>query len=69
MCLKGLNDLYTYDIPVPERHIGSGKAPQEIEKTLSGGEGETVSFKYLSNVRSIIFKPQHFQQITFWSCI
>jgi len=32
MCLRGLYNLYTYDVPVPGPHIGSGKTPQEIEK-------------------------------------
>jgi len=32
-CFKGLYSLYTYDIPVPGAHIGSGKTPP---KTLDG---------------------------------
>jgi len=28
ICLSGLYNLYTYDIPVPEPHIGSQKTPQ-----------------------------------------
>uniref|UniRef100_A0A8C2ZT58 PLA2c domain-containing protein n=1 Tax=Cyclopterus lumpus TaxID=8103 RepID=A0A8C2ZT58_CYCLU len=32
MCLRGLYNLYTYDIPVPGPHIGSGKTPNKTEK-------------------------------------
>ena len=40
ICLWGLNSLYTYDIPVPGPHIGSGKTPPKkiSGKTLSQGK-------------------------------
>jgi len=38
ICLKGLFNLYTYDIPDLWPHIGSSKTPKNKEKTLSGGK-------------------------------
>jgi len=39
ICLRVLYKLYTYDIPVPAPHTGSGKKSQIIEeKKLSQGK-------------------------------
>jgi len=39
ICLKGLYNLYTYDIPVPGPHIGSGKT----YKNYTGKKGKKPS--------------------------
>jgi len=33
--LRGLYNLYTYDIPVPGPHLGSGKTPKNKTKTFT----------------------------------
>jgi len=41
----GLYNLYTYDIPVPGPHIGSGKTPKKIEKKTIHKEKREEPFR------------------------
>jgi len=45
MCIRGLYNLYTSDIPVPGPHIGSGKTPQKNRKNSFTGKKVKTTFR------------------------
>jgi len=50
MSLRGLYNLYRYDIPVPGPHIGSGKNSQENRKKAFTGDKKEKTFRRATDV-------------------
>jgi len=65
MCLRGLYNLYTYDIPVPGPHIGSRKTPKKFHREKYFRRAtEEVPCPGWTEARCHVYRRSHYRVTT-----